>query len=64
MKYKTSVKDESLIEKRRHQMIRAGVTLFKEKGFHRQQQEKLQKKLALVLALCMNTFGQKKMYSI
>jgi AcrR family transcriptional regulator len=32
---KTSVKDESLIEKRRHQMIRAAVTLFKEKGFHR-----------------------------
>ncbi|WP_144512110.1 TetR/AcrR family transcriptional regulator [Bacillus sp. FJAT-22090] len=31
----TSVKDESLIEKRRHQMIRAGVTLFKQKGFHR-----------------------------
>ena len=32
---KTSVKDESLIEKRRDQMIRAAVTLFKEKGFHR-----------------------------
>ncbi|MEI4768927.1 TetR/AcrR family transcriptional regulator [Psychrobacillus sp. FJAT-51614] len=32
---KTSVKDENLIEKRRHQMIRAAVTLFKEKGFHR-----------------------------
>ncbi|MFF2753393.1 TetR/AcrR family transcriptional regulator [Psychrobacillus sp. NPDC058041] len=32
---KTSVKDEGLIEKRRHQMIRAAVTLFKEKGFHR-----------------------------
>lgn len=31
----TSIKDESLIEKRRHQMIRAGVTLFKQKGFHR-----------------------------
>src|SRR3954447_20777105 len=31
----TSVKDESLIEKRRHQMIRAAVTLFKQKGFHR-----------------------------
>jgi len=32
---KTSVKDENLIEKRREQMIRAAVTLFKEKGFHR-----------------------------
>lgn len=32
---KTSVKDEHLIEKRRDQMIRAAVTLFKEKGFHR-----------------------------
>lgn len=32
---KTSVKDENLIEKRRDQMIRAAVTLFKEKGFHR-----------------------------
>ncbi|TQR21143.1 TetR/AcrR family transcriptional regulator [Psychrobacillus vulpis] len=31
----TSVKDESLIEKRRLQIIRAAVTLFKEKGFHR-----------------------------
>lgn len=31
----TSIKDESLIEKRRLQMIRAGVTLFKQKGFHR-----------------------------
>ncbi|WP_313893334.1 TetR/AcrR family transcriptional regulator [Psychrobacillus sp.] len=31
----TTVKDESLIEKRRQQMIRAAVTLFKEKGFHR-----------------------------
>ena len=31
----TSVKDESLIEKRRQQIIRAAVTLFKEKGFHR-----------------------------
>lgn len=31
----TSVKDGSLIEKRRQQMIRAAVTLFKEKGFHR-----------------------------
>lgn len=32
---KTSVKDENLIEKRRHQMIHAAVALFKEKGFHR-----------------------------
>jgi AcrR family transcriptional regulator len=31
----SSVKDESLIEKRREQMIRGAVTLFKEKGFHR-----------------------------
>jgi len=31
----TSVKDESLIEKRRNQMIRGAVKLFKEKGFHR-----------------------------
>lgn len=32
---KTSIKDEHLIGKRRDQMIRAAVTLFKEKGFHR-----------------------------
>lgn len=32
---KSSVKDESLIEKRRDQMIRGSVKLFKEKGFHR-----------------------------
>ncbi|MDN5708089.1 MAG: TetR/AcrR family transcriptional regulator, partial [Planococcus sp. (in: firmicutes)] len=31
----SSVKDESLIEKRREQMISGAVTLFKEKGFHR-----------------------------
>ncbi len=31
----SSVKDESLIEKRREQMIRGAVALFKEKGFHR-----------------------------
>lgn len=30
-----SVKDEKLIEKRREQMIKGAVTLFKEKGFHR-----------------------------
>src|SRR6185312_16086467 len=34
-KVKSSVKDESLIEKRREQMIRGAVKLFKEKGFHR-----------------------------
>lgn len=32
---KSSVKDESLIEMRREQMIRGAVQLFKEKGFHR-----------------------------
>lgn len=31
----SSVKDESLIEKRREQMIQGAVKLFKEKGFHR-----------------------------
>lgn len=31
----SSVKDEGLIEKRRNQMIRGSVKLFKEKGFHR-----------------------------
>ncbi len=30
-----SVKDEQLVEKRRNQMIRGAVSLFKEKGFHR-----------------------------
>ncbi len=34
-KVQTSVKDESLITKRRNQMIRGAVALFKEKGFHR-----------------------------
>ncbi|WP_339254967.1 TetR/AcrR family transcriptional regulator [Sporosarcina sp. FSL W8-0480] len=32
---KSSVKDESLIEKRRDQIIQGAVRLFKEKGFHR-----------------------------
>lgn len=31
----TSVKDEKLIKKRRNQMIKGAITLFKEKGFHR-----------------------------
>jgi len=31
----TSVKDERLIEKRRQQMVKGAVSLFKEKGFHR-----------------------------
>jgi TetR/AcrR family transcriptional regulator, cholesterol catabolism regulator len=30
-----TVKDEKLVEKRREQMIKGAVTLFKEKGFHR-----------------------------
>ncbi|EIJ80278.1 transcriptional regulator, TetR family protein [Bacillus methanolicus PB1] len=30
-----SVKDESLVNKRRNQMIKGAVTLFKQKGFHR-----------------------------
>src|SRR3954468_4920815 len=30
-----TVKDERLVEKRRDQMIKGAVTLFKEKGFHR-----------------------------
>jgi TetR/AcrR family transcriptional regulator, cholesterol catabolism regulator len=30
-----SVKDERLVEKRRNEMIRGAVTLFKQKGFHR-----------------------------
>ncbi len=34
-KVASSVKDESLIEKRRKQMIQGAVKLFKEKGFHR-----------------------------
>lgn len=32
---KSSVKDESLVEKRREQIIRGAVKLFREKGFHR-----------------------------
>lgn len=31
----SSVKDQELIEKRRNQMIKGAITLFKEKGFHR-----------------------------
>lgn len=35
IRVETSVKDESLIETRRKQIVRAGVRLFREKGFHR-----------------------------
>ncbi|SET23313.1 DNA-binding transcriptional regulator, AcrR family [Salinibacillus kushneri] len=31
----TSIKDQFLIEKRRNQMVKGAVTLFKDKGFHR-----------------------------
>jgi AcrR family transcriptional regulator len=31
----SSIKDQQLIEKRRNQMVKGAVTLFKEKGFHR-----------------------------
>ncbi|WP_200416109.1 TetR/AcrR family transcriptional regulator [Virgibacillus salexigens] len=31
----TSIKDQQLIKKRRRQMIKGAITLFKEKGFHR-----------------------------
>src|SRR5690625_2599324 len=31
----SSIKDRELVEKRRNQMIRGAITLFKEKGFHR-----------------------------
>lgn len=34
-KVPTSIKDQQLIEKRRNQMIKGAVNLFKEKGFHR-----------------------------
>lgn len=35
IRVETSVKDESLIEVRRKQIVRAGVDLFRQKGFHR-----------------------------
>ena len=35
IRVETSVKDESLIEARRKQIVRAGVDLFRQKGFHR-----------------------------
>lgn len=35
IRVETSVKDTSLIEIRRQQIVRAGVNLFREKGFHR-----------------------------
>lgn len=31
----SSIKDETLVEKRRHQIIQSAITLFKQKGFHR-----------------------------
>ncbi|MBO8156602.1 MAG: TetR/AcrR family transcriptional regulator [Bacillaceae bacterium] len=31
----SSIKDQQLVEKRRNQMVKGAVTLFKEKGFHR-----------------------------
>ncbi|SDM52338.1 TetR/AcrR family transcriptional regulator [Sediminibacillus halophilus] len=34
-KVTSTIKDEQLIERRRNQMIKGAVTLFKEKGFHR-----------------------------
>ena len=64
MKYRSSVKDESLIEKRREQMIRGAVTFLKKKASTEQLREKLRKKLDSVLEHCMNTFERRKMCSI
>lgn len=60
----SSVKDESLIEKRRAQMIRGAVTLFKEKAFTGRRRGKSQKLRDSASALFMNTSGQKKTSSI
>jgi len=34
-KIPTTIKDKELVEKRRHQLIRSGIKLFNEKGFHK-----------------------------
>ena len=43
IRVETSVKDESLIEVRRKQIVRAGVDLFRQKGFHRATFRTIQK---------------------
>lgn len=61
---KSSVKDESLIEKRREQMIRGAVKLFKRRGSIVQRPAKSQKRRGSVSERFMNISAQKKMCSI
>ena len=59
-----SVKDEKLVALRREQMIKGAVQLFKQKDFHVQQREKLQRRPDLVSVHFMNTSVQKMMFYI
>ncbi len=57
---KSSVKDEGLIEKRREQMIKGAVKLFKEKGFHRATTREIAKAAGFSIGTLYEYIGTKE----
>jgi TetR/AcrR family transcriptional regulator, cholesterol catabolism regulator len=54
------VKDQQLIKKRREQMIKAAVTLFKEKGFHRTTTREIAKESGFSIGTLYEYIGSKE----
>ncbi len=55
-----SVKDQRLVQKRRDEMIRGAVTLFKEKGFHRTTTREIAKAAGFSIGTLYEYIGQKE----
>ncbi|WP_419465971.1 TetR/AcrR family transcriptional regulator [Bacillus spongiae] len=55
-----SVKDQKLIQRRRDEMIRGAVTLFKEKGFHRSTTREIAKAAGFSIGTLYEYIGQKE----
>src|SRR3954464_7956466 len=55
-----SVKDERLVEKRRDQMIKGAVSLFKEKGFHRTTTREIAKAAGFSIGTLYEYIGSKE----
>lgn len=56
----SNIKDEKLIKKRRDQMVKSSIALFKEKGYHRTTTREIAKLPDLVLGHFTNTFERKR----
>ncbi|MCT8140072.1 TetR/AcrR family transcriptional regulator [Anaerobacillus sp. CMMVII] len=59
-KVPSMVKDQQLIKKRREQMIKAAVTLFKEKGFHRTTTREIAKESGFSIGTLYEYIGSKE----